>query len=130
MSFFSNLIHRCDLYESRITDNDGSPVARYVKVNDLPIRCRIDLNFVRQGKDSLWNATAARPDDRTGVMFFLPNQTLRDGMRAEIVRGPSGIFQFKGAIDEAWDHRRLHHFEVGVVEVSTLQSRGEHISTP
>ena len=123
MSFRSMLVHTCDLYDLTTTDSDGSPVTSYVKVNIKPIPCRIDLNFIRQGKDPLWMPSVARPEDRIGVMFFLPTTNLKAGIRAKITKGPKGIFQLKGAIDEAWDYDSLDHFEVGVAEVGTLTWR-------
>ena len=123
MSFKSLLVHRCDLYDLVSTDDSGSPIVSYKKINDTPLRCRIDLTFIRQGKDPLWLPTVARPEDRTGVMFFLPNAPLKAGMRVKIIRGPKGFFQIKGAIDEVWGYSELSHFEVGVSEVSTLSWR-------
>ena len=123
MSFKSKLVHQCDLYNLEAVYTDGSPVTKYVKVNTKPIRCRIDLNFIRQGKDPMWMPTIARPDDRTGVMFFMPDAPVKAGMRAKIIKGPKGIFQFKSAIDEAWGYSSIEHLEVGVAEVSTLTFR-------
>ena len=124
MSFRALLTHRCDLYDLVTTDSDGSPITSYVKINSTPIMCRLDLNFLRQGKDSLWVETAARPQDRVGVLFLMPNAPVKSGLRAVMTSGPKGIFQLQGAIDEAWDFNKLDHFEVGVIEVSTLQWRG------
>lgn len=123
MSFKSLLNHRCDLYDLRTTDNDGSPVTQYVKVNERPVHCRLDLNFVRHGKDSMWLETIARPEDRTGVMIFGPKEKIKAGMRVKMLKGPTGVFSLQGALDEAFDFDSLHHYEVGVVEVSSLQYR-------
>ena len=123
MSFEGLLAHRCDLYGLITSDRDGSPITSYQKINTKPIKCRLDLNFVRQGKDPMWMATASRPEDRMGVFFFLPNAPLKVGLRAVMLKGPGGIFQLRGAIDEAWGYDSLHHYEVGASEVSTLQWR-------
>lgn len=123
MSFKSLLSHRCNLYDLVTSDDDGSPITSYRKVNTRPIPCRLDLNFIRQGKDQMWIEAIARPEDRTGVMFFLPDAPIRSGVRAEIIKGPKGIFQIQGAIDEAWGFNSLDHYECGVIEVSTLQMR-------
>lgn len=130
MSFRALLVHRCDLYDLQTSDRDGSPVTTYVKVNPFPIPCRIDLNFIRSGKDAMWLPSVARPEDRTGVMFFLPSAPLKAGIRAKITRGPKGIFQLKGAIDEAWDFDSLDHLEVGVAEVGTLTWRAPQSQNP
>lgn len=123
MSFKSLLSHRCDLYDLRTTDNDGSPITQYVKVNTKPVRCRLDLAHVRHGKDSMWMETIARPEDRTGVMFFLPTENIKSGMRVKMLKGPRGVFSLQGALDEVFDFSDHHHYEVGVVEVSSLQYR-------
>ena len=124
MSFNSLLIHRCWLYDLTATDSSGSQVYRYQRITESPIPCRLDFNFIRQGKDPMWIAASARPDDRTGVMFFGPKVKLKSGMRVSFVdgKGPKGFFELKGAIDEVWG-MKLHHYEVGAMEVSTLQAR-------
>lgn len=124
MSFKALLNHKCDLYGLTTTDNDGTPITGYTKVNTNPIPCRLDLNFIRQGKDNMWLEAVARPEDRSGVMFFMPNAPIKSGLRAVMLRGPKGIFQLQGAIDEAWDFNSVSHYEAGVIEVSTLQWRG------
>lgn len=123
MSLRSLLSHRCDIYDLVTTDDDGSPVTSYRKINTAPIPCRLDLGFVRHGKDQMWIEAIARPEDRTGVMFFTPEAPIRSGVRAVMLKGPKGIFQIQGAIDEAWDFDSLSHYECGVMEVSTLQMR-------
>lgn len=127
MSYKTLLSHRCDLYDIVSTDNDGSPLASYQKINDRPIRCRVDLSFSRPGKDSLWMGTAARVEDRMGVMFFMLDAPLKAGMRAVMTKGPvEGVFQLKGSIDVVAGFNTGSHIEVGVMEVSTLQFRAPH----
>lgn len=130
MSFLGLLNHRCDLYDLVTVDHDGSPITSYQKINTRPIKCRLDLSFVRQGKDQQWLGTVARPSDRTGTMFLDPKAPIKSGIRCVMIKGPTGIFQIQGAIDEAWDYNSRHHYEVGVVEVSTLQMRYPVIQVP
>lgn len=130
MSFRSLLVHRCDLYDLVTNDQYGSPVTSYQKITPKPIPCRLDLNFIRQGKDAQWVAAAARPEDRMGIMFFLPSAPIQSGMRLVMARGPKGTFQIKGAIDEAWDFDSLDHYEVGVMEVSSLIARDPFVQVP
>lgn len=130
MSFRALLSHTCDLYDLRSSDDDGSPIVSYQKINDKPIPCRLDPMLVRAGKDQTWLASVARVEDRTGVMFFLPNAPLKSGLRISMVKGPPGAFEIKGALDEIWDFDSLHHYEVGVTEVSTLQWRAPKNQTP
>lgn len=128
MSFKSLLSHRCDFYDQVTLNNDGSPITKYVKVNDRPVRCRLDLVYVRSGKDSQWMPTAAHSTDRTGVLFLPTGIEFRSGMRIHMTRGPEGAFQIQGAIDDIYGYTDPHHIEVGVLEVPSLHWRGEFSS--
>lgn len=130
MSFRAMLVHRCDLYDIVTEDEDGSPITRTKKINTAPIPCRLDLNFLRSNKDHLWLASVSKPDDRTGVLFLLPDTKVQVGMRIVMTKGPKGTFQLRGSIDEAWDFDSLSHLEVGVAEVSTLQWREDRSQIP
>lgn len=130
MSFQALLSHRCDIYDLVSNDNDGSPITSYQKINDRPVPCRLDLQFSRQGKDSLWMGTAARTEDRMGVMFFNLNAPIKVGVRVVMLKGPEGSFQLKGSIDEAMGFKKPSHLEVGVMEVSTLQWRAPLAQVP
>lgn len=130
MSYRSLLVHRCDLYDIVTEDSDGSPVTVTKKITKKPIPCRVDLSFLRSGKDQLWLPSVAKPDDRTGVMFFLANAPIQVGMRAVMTHGPKGTFQLRGSIDEVWDFNSLDHLEVGVAEVATLQWRENRAQVP
>lgn len=123
MSYFSLLTHRCDLYDLVTRDDDGSPVTAYFKVNQKPIRCRLDVGTIRQGsRDAAWMDAVARPTDRVGTMFFLLNAPIISGMRVKMTKGPQGMFHVLGAIDEKWGYEAPHHLEMGVIEVSSLQA--------
>lgn len=136
MSFKSLLKHRCDIYDHQTRDKDGVPLTKYFKLNDSPVKCRLDLNFIRQGRDSRWVDVAARPQDRAGTLFIdeeilsRHGIQIKSGMRISMVRGPKGTFQMQGAIDEAWGESDLHHYEIGVIEVSTLSKRSDLVQTP
>lgn len=124
MSFESLLAHRCDLYDQMSVDNDGSPVTKYVKVNDRPVPCRLDLSLVRAGKDSQWMPAAGKPTDRTGILFLKTDAPIKSGMRIAMRKGPQGTFQIQGALDEIYGFVESHHLEVGVSEVPSLHWRG------
>lgn len=81
------------------------------------VRCFLDLNFIRRGKDPLWTPEAGRPSDRSGVLFVEASANVKSGDRLRMTRGPHGVFQVEGAVDEAWTPTRMHHLELGVVEV-------------
>lgn len=126
MARLSNYRMTCDFYTLKRIDDDGSPITSYVKVNDKPIPCNLDLSLNRGAKDSLWVATVARPTDRTGVLFVSGSAKFppKVGYRVKMVNGPAGVFHIQGTVDEAWG-ATLSHYEAGVVEVSSLQYRGD-----
>lgn len=99
-------------------DDDDEPLTQ-----DLTVRCFLDLNFIRKGKDPMWTAEAGRPSDRTGVLFLTGKDDVRSADRIKMTRGPRGTFQIDGAIDEAWRPTDHHHTEVGVQEVAQVLAR-------
>jgi hypothetical protein len=81
------------------------------------IRCRLDLNFLRPGKDIPPAQEAGTVPDRIGVMFCRPNNALRAGDRIVTVSGPvSGVFDLKVIPDIAVAYSAAHHIEVQIVE--------------
>lgn len=81
------------------------------------IRCRLDLNFLRPGKDVPPAYEAGTAPDRVGVMFCRANNALRAGDRIVTVSGPvSGVFDLKVIPDIAVDFSSAHHIEVQVIE--------------
>ena len=130
MSFKGLLNHRCDIYDLVTSDDSGSPITSYMKINDKPVRCRLDLTFTRPGKDSNWMVAADRPDDRLGVMFLGKDAPIKVGVRIVMLRGPQGAFQIKSGIDEIWDYDSFSHYEVGVAEISSLQWRAPKTRNP
>lgn len=125
MSFKANLRHRCNLLELTEVQVDGLVSHDWnVVTNGANIRCFLDLNFIRRGKDPIWTPEAGRPSDRSGVLFLLPGAPIKSGQRIEIIFGPTGTFEVQGAVDEAWTPRKLHHLEIGVVEVGSPLAKG------
>lgn len=90
--------------------------------NDQPaplsaVRCRLDLNFLRPGKDIPMAQDAGTVPDRIGVMFCSASVPLRAGDRIVTVSGPvAGIFDIKVIPDVALDYASGHHIEVQIVE--------------
>jgi hypothetical protein len=125
MSLKSMLAHRCTLIEPVESSEYGSSVYTWQVVAEN-VRCFLDLNYVRTGKDALWIEAAGRPADRTGVVFFDGKTRIKSGYRMEMTKGPHGTFSIEGAIDEAWKPTRRHHLEIGVIEVATSMSRPEY----
>jgi hypothetical protein len=84
------------------------------------IKCRLDMNFLRPGKDIPQAQDAGVIPDRIGVMFVRPID-IRAGDRIVAISGPvSGTFDIKTIPDIAPDYSSGHHIEVQIVE--TVQS--------
>ena len=116
MSFNAMLKHRCSVKRLVEGEIDGIATASW-STTSTNVRCFIDLNFIRKGKDPMWTAEAGRRTDRTGVLFALSTADIRPGDRVSVTKGPVGTFEVQGAVDEAWRPLNLHHLELGVVEV-------------
>lgn len=81
--------------------------------------CRLDLNFLRLGKDAPMPVVAGRAPDRVGVLFCDVTDKLKAGQRIECLAGPvRGTFEIRTIPDEAVDYMSAHHVEVQVVEVA------------
>lgn len=88
------------------------------------IKCRLDLTFIRLGKDALPAVEAGKAPDRVGVMFADANCGLRAGDRIVAIKGPiTGIFEIKAIPDLAQNYFTAHHMEVQIVE-SAQQLQG------
>lgn len=104
------------------TRTDGPSVMAWVD-QEAPlnaIRCRLDLSFLRPGKDIPPAYDAGVIPDRIGIMFCRPVD-LRAGDRIVAVSGPVvGTFDIKSIPDIALAYSSGHHIEVQIVE--TVQS--------
>lgn len=128
MSFKSLLKHRCIILRLVETAQDGSPVFEWQPITQADgttqVRCFLDLNFIRRGKDPIWTPEAGRPSDRSGVLFI--TTPVKSGDRIQMVKGPAGMFEIQGAVDEAWTPSAQHHLEIGVKEVAVQIARGQY----
>ena len=124
MSYSSMLKHRCILMELQEGFVNGVPTMRWEEVA-TNVKCFMDLNFLRKGKDPMWTAEAGRPSDRTGVCFVEGGAPVKSGMRLKMTKGPTGTFLVEGAVDEAWQPTKRHHLEIGVTEVPSQISKGQ-----
>lgn len=122
MSFRSLLTHRATLMTTETTVVDGVQSYVWVPVKSN-VRCRLDLQYIRSGKDPQWTPEAGRPVDRAGVAFFESGEPVKVGQRLVITKGPIGTYLVGGddlgAVDEVFLGRgsHVHHLEVGVKEV-------------
>jgi len=87
--------------------------------------CKLDLLFVRPGKDQPPSIAAGRAPDRVGVLFYdiLTDDSgvpaVRAGDRIQCIAGPIfGTFEIRAIPDVAQDYVGANHCEVQVVEVS------------
>lgn len=107
---------------------NGTPVLSWSKVTTIldpalgvpgELLCRLDLNFVRPGKDQPMPVTAGRAPDRIGVLFCGATDKILAGDRIRCLSGPvSGTFEIRTIPDQAIDFAAAHHIEVQVVEIS------------
>lgn len=87
------------------------------------LKCRLDMNFVRPGKDILPAPVAGRAPDRIGIMFTFPYAPIRAGDRLVAIQNEmgkipvKGVFEIRVIPDEAIDYSDQHHIEVQIIEV-------------
>ena len=84
------------------------------------MRCRLDLIFLRVGKDAPAPIVAGRTPDRTGVMYCSYTPALQGGQVMKVISGPytGSSFLLKLRPDVAQNFSRAHHIEVQVFEVN------------
>jgi hypothetical protein len=101
------------------------------------LQCRLDLTFLRPGKDQPAPVVAGRAPDRTGVCYFdlaadengVP--LVKAGDRLKCVQGPIfGTFEVRLIPDVAQGLAGGHHVEVQVVEVSQMLKPGSPTPFP
>lgn len=89
------------------------------------IPCRLDLQFVRVGKDAPVAIQAGQAPERFGILFCGDEyyRVLKAGMRLVTIPNAigeepiKGIFDLRAIPDLAQDFARGHHIEVQVFEV-------------
>jgi|SRR3954463_16467274 len=84
------------------------------------MKCRLDLTFLRPGKDQPAPIVAGRTPDRTGIMYCSNTPELKGGQIIKVIKGPylGSSFLLKMRPDEAQDFQGSHHIEVQVFEVA------------
>ena len=93
--------------------------------------CRLDVGFMRPGKDQPQPFAAGRAPDRVALMFFDPatdqggRSLVRSGDRFTCLAGPVyGVWELRLIPEVAQDYVAAHHMEVQVVEVSQALAAG------
>ena len=101
------------------------------------LACRLDLQFIRPGKDAPMPLVAGRAPDRVGVLFYdMPADVnglplLKAGDRFEMVSGPIvGTFELRQVTEIAQDFLGAHHGENQVMEVSQALQPGSYTPFP
>jgi len=106
---------------------------------DLPgyLRCRLDMGFIRPGKDQPAPLVAGRAPDRVGVCYYDPVTDasgvplVQAGDRIFTVGGPIyGTFEIRLVPDVAQDFSGAHHVEVQVIEVAKQTQPGSFTPFP
>lgn len=87
--------------------------------------CRLDLGFLRPGRDQPAPLVAGRAPDRTAVCYFDPvidstgRLLVQANDRLLCVQGPVyGEFEIRVVPEVALDYSTAHHVEVQVIEVA------------
>lgn len=85
---------------------------------------RLDMNFLRPGKDIAPAPEAGKAPDRLGVFFTYPFAPIKAGDRLVAIENDWGLIPVKGTFeirvipDEAQDFSKTHHLEVQVIETN------------
>lgn len=109
---------KVDVYRLHTVGINGIPSYDYRKVLSQ-VSCRLDIGFLRPGKDQPMASENGRAPDRVGVMYCSPDVPLKPADRITAVTGPiTGTFEIKVIPDKAVDFSSVHHIEVQVVEVA------------
>lgn len=86
--------------------------------------CRLDMNFLRPGKDIAPAPEAGKAPDRLGILFTYPYAPIKAGDRLVAIENDWGLIPVKGTFeirvipDEAQDFAKTHHLEVQVIETN------------
>jgi hypothetical protein len=123
MGFRDLLTHRAKVMRAQMVVSDGLESYDWVTVASR-VRCRVDLQYIRPGRDPQWTPEAGRQTDRTGVAFFEANAPVKVGDRVVVLTPPGGTFLVEGSVDAVLGRDgKVHHLECGVREVPGPMAR-------
>ena len=111
--------NRCTIIRQTSTNVDGVLSVTWTEVA-ANVPCRIDLTFVRVGRDLLYKPDSGRAPDRNAVGFFRVNTDLKVADRVVITddSGLSGTWEVFIKPEQATTISKAHHLEVELREVS------------
>lgn len=123
MRHLFNSVVRVETLELR--DRDGRAVMDW-GTYDAPgadwVECRLDLQFLRPGRDVVAPINAGVVPDRFGIMFCDSTAPLIAGCRIVTIPNAygeepvSGTFEIKTIPEVALDFASAHHIEVQIIE--------------
>lgn len=109
---------RCRIMETIAGNQDGMAFRSWAPIaGGDNVRCFLDLNFIREGRDPVWTPDSKTAQNRKGVLFLPPGSTAMPGNRVQMIKGPTGTFEIMSSLDEAWTVDKLHHLECFVQEI-------------
>lgn len=119
-------------YRVQQTNQAGIGVFDYVPMaGELSyVKCRLDLSFLRPGRDAPPPIEAGKALDRFGVLFCDVWVPFKAGDRIRTVNNDvgeqpvEGWFELRHVPDRAIDFSRAHHIEVQIVEVAQAVAAG------
>ena len=120
------------LRRTTVSTGPGTRVEAWPKIEDMvdsklgvpgELMCRLDLQFLRNGKDIPLPVFAGRAQDRTGTLFCDVTEHLRAGDRVRCLEGDvEGTFEIRAIPDLAPSFMTVNHMEMQVIEVSQNMS--------
>lgn len=107
------------VWRPQVSMQDGILTTAWISVSGLEdVRCRLEVNFYRPGKDAPLPIQAGRAPDRACVYWVDPGTDFRPGDHLECVSGPVfGVWRVQTRPDSAVSMRYLHHLEGQAIEV-------------
>lgn len=122
---YASLVQVTELVQTRVNGSATyawSPVTAMVDpIWGVPgqLKCRIDLQFIRPGRDAPMPIQAGRAPDRQGILICDVNPNLKAGQRVTAIDGPvTGVFELRETPDPIVGFSLAHHIEVGLIEVA------------
>lgn len=113
--------------ERKMVPKNGRPTLSWVDVAGLTYwPCRLDLEFMRPGKDAPPAINAGVVPDREGIMFCDVSEKIKAGMQVVTIDDSmgrqvvKGVFEIKEIPGISLDSSSQHHMEIKVQE--TVQS--------
>lgn len=108
-----------------MTQKDGVPSFEWSTVEGAEyVRCRLDLNFVRPGKDIAPAPVAGKAPDRIGLLFCDFDAPFRAGDRVVAIPDHNGLISVEGTFeirvipDVVVGFATPHHKEIQILETN------------